>query len=386
MLSHICDGPPSGASGRALPETSVAHGSFAEEVEVALSKRSRTAWWCAENGGSLEARRGRAGWGPAERRAVRPPRRALPLVALTTVALILAGCSRDSGDRRSPTALNDDAITVASFDFPESELLAEIYSQALEAGGYDVQRQFRLGSRNLVGPALAVGLVEFVPGYVGTSLQFWSLGAAVSTRDVETTRQALVHALRRTSVVALASAPAQDANTFVVLRETAERYGLHDLSDLQRIAPQLTFGGPPECATRPLCLAGLRRLYGLEFGHLVTLDAGGPLTHQALEERHVDIALLFTTDPSLTKEGLVELVDDRGLQPAENVTPLVRTEVIQRWGSDFVDLVDAVSRHLTTDGLRNLNAQMEQAAGDARGVASAWLTAQGLTDSQGGGR
>ena len=119
-------------------------------------------------------------------------------------------------------------------------------------------------------------------------------------------------------------------------------------------APELVLGGPPECPTRPLCQQGLRDVYGASFADFVALDAGGPVTRQALDNGGVDVALLFRTDPQLT--DYVELTDDRHLQPAENVTPLARVEVIDRWGTDVSAPLDAVSSELDTDTLRQLNA------------------------------
>ena len=141
----------------------------------------------------------------------------------------------------------------------------------------------------------------------------------------------------------LAPSPAQDANTFVVTRETAEREHLRTLSDLAAVAPEMTFAGPPECPSRPFCLLGLERVYGLSFREVLALDAGGPLTHQAIASRDVDVALLFTTDPALIDGTLVELEDDRDLQPAENVTPLVRSDVVDHFGPDLVARMDTIS-------------------------------------------
>ncbi len=136
-------------------------------------------------------------------------------------------------------------------------------------------------------------------------------------------------------------------NAFVVTKETAQRYALHDVSDLGTVAPRLILGGPPECPTRPFCLMGLEQTYGLAFDEFVPLDAGGPLTHAALDKGVIDVAVLFSTDPAI--DDLVELADDRGLQPAENVTPLVRRSVVARWGAPLVEVVDSVSRRLTTE-------------------------------------
>jgi osmoprotectant transport system substrate-binding protein len=290
--------------------------------------------------------------------------------------MALLACGSTTRPALRDSALGDDAITVGSFDFAESSLLAEIYSQALERHGYTVRRSFDLGPREFVAPALSRGLIELVPEYAGTALDFRSLGTAAGTADVQSTHDRLVRALRGTRVTALAPAPAQDANTFVVTRATAAREGLRTLSDLAKVAPHLSFGGPPECPSRRECLAGIRRVYGAEFEEFVELDAGGPITRQAVAQGYVDVALLFTTDPSITRRGLVELVDDRGLQPAENVVPLIRTELRARFGLKLVRVLDGVSADLTTDALGQLNGEVAAGATTAR-VAARWLrTAQ----------
>jgi osmoprotectant transport system substrate-binding protein len=299
------------------------------------------------------------------------------LVASAGVILALVGCgSAPVADGRDG-ALGDQAITVASFDFPESELLAEIYGRALVIGGYEVRFKHRLGPREFVQPALAEGLVEFVPEYLGTALEFLSLGNRRPTADTDTVRAALGRVLDGGRVVALTPAPAQDANALVVTPQVAARYDLHKISDLKRVADSLTLGGPPECPTRPFCLEGLGRVYGLEFAHFLPLDAGGPLTHQALAGGHIDVALLFSTDPRIASDGLIVLADDRGLQPAENVIPLIRAEVAERWGVHLVRLVNAVSAALTTDQLRALNRRVAGGENPAA-VADQWLTTHGL--------
>jgi osmoprotectant transport system substrate-binding protein len=299
------------------------------------------------------------------------------LLALAGTAVTLAGCGSQSAVDGRASALDDPAITVASFDFPESELLGEIYGQALAAGGFDVRFEHRLGPREVVQPALAGGLVEFVPEYAGTALEFLSLGDREPTTDTGATRAALGQVVDDDRIVTLAPAPAQDANAVVVTRELADRFDLNDISDLEAVAPGLTMGGPPECPTRPFCLAGLEHTYGLKFESFLPLDAGGPLTHQALAGGHIDVAVLFTTDPDIDADHLVVLDDDRHLQPAENVIPLVRAEIVERGGNRLVRLVDGVSARLTTDDLRALNARV---AADARvgDVAEHWLAGEGL--------
>jgi osmoprotectant transport system substrate-binding protein len=305
-------------------------------------------------------------------------RRSIAACALAFLAMAIVACGGAGTGQVVDDTLRDDAITIGSFNFAESELLAEIYAQALESEGYPVRRAFGIGPREFVAPALAAGLVEFVPEYAGTALEFLSVGATPPTPDVEATHAALVRAAEARGLVALAAAPAQNANAFVVTREIAFEHGLSTISDLADVAGELTFGGPPECPSRPLCLGGLERVYELSFKAFLPLDAGGPITRQALKDRHADVALLFTTDPAITGEGFVLLADDRGLQPAENVTPIIRRELVERLGPAFTELVDAVSRRLTTEVLRDLNAQVAVGTTPAAAVATAWLASQGL--------
>ena len=140
---------------------------------------------------------------------------------------------------------------------------------------------------------------------------------------------------------------------------TAARYRLRTISDLARVAGRLTFGGPPECPERLYCLPGLRLIYRLRFREFVPLDAGGPLTRQALAAGDISVALLFTTDPAIQARHLVVLADDRGLQPAENVVPLLRRATADRFGPGLVAALNTLSAALSTAALAALDAQVE---------------------------
>ena len=299
-------------------------------------------------------------------------------LALLAAASLLVSTACDSNS--NPQSANDSSggatLTVGSFDFAESQLLAEMYSQALEAHGYRVDRAFDLGSREFVIPALAAGLIDFVPEYAGTALQFASLGATSPQATVDATHDALAGAVRPHGLAVLAPAPAQNVNAFAVTRETAQRYALHDVSDLEGFAPGFVLGGPPECPTRAFCLLGLEETYGLAFKEFVPLDAGGPLTRAALERGVIDVAVLFSTDPAI--DDLVELADDRGLQPAENVTPLVRRSVVRGSGAQLVEVVDSVSKRLTTQTLRALNGALAADGSTVASVAARWLNSVGI--------
>ncbi len=296
------------------------------------------------------------------------------LIMVLSFVVLAAACS--SGPAPKTTALDDDAITVASFNFPESELLAELYGGALRSAGFHVEFALSLGTREQVEPALQKGLVELVPEYSGSALDFVA-GVGSSSSDVRATHAALASAMAARGVTVLDPAPAQDENGFAVTAATAKRYGLRTLSDLAPVASELVFGGPPECAQRQLCLLGLRSVYGLTFKAFVPLDEGGPLTVAALRQGKVKVALMFTSDGQIESAGLVLLKDDRHLQPAENVTPLVRTEVISRFGPRVADALNQVSAALTTEELRSLNADVS-GGGSPQAVAADWLAAHGL--------
>ena len=314
------------------------------------------------------------------------PRAAL-IAACTGLMVALSACTSSSGHVPSAAGLASrpgTVITVGSFDFPESVLLAEIYGQALAADNFPVRILPDLGPRELVDSALMSGLVQLVPEYAGSALEFFSLGRLSATSDAEAANRALAGSVAGRGLVPASPAPAQDANAIVVTAATAARYGLRSIADLARLAPGLMFGGPPECPGRAYCLPGLKRVYGLRFKTFTPLDAGGPLTLQALEERDIGVALLFTTDPDIPARHLVVLADDRGLQPAENITPVVRRDVIARYGPNLLAALNTVSALLDTGTLRALDARVELAGQDPRLVAGRWLRAHGLIRPGGG--
>jgi osmoprotectant transport system substrate-binding protein len=291
--------------------------------------------------------------------------------------LLLAACGPPRGART--TALDDDAITVASFNFAESVLLAELYGQARRSAGFRVELAPDLGAREFVQPALQKGLVELVPEYAGSALEFVA-GDGSASADERATHRALARAMASRGLTVLAASPAQDRNGIVVTSETATRFDLHTVSDLRPVAPQMAFGGPPECPERPLCLGGLVSLYGLRFDSFVPLDEGGALTVAALQAGQVQAALLFTSDGQIDAHGFILLKDDRHLQPAENVTPIIRTDVLARFGPQVGDVTNDVSAALTTDELQRLNRDVA-AGGAPAAVAAAWLAEHGLTDA-----
>jgi osmoprotectant transport system substrate-binding protein len=269
-------------------------------------------------------------------------------------------------------------ITVGSFNFPESVLLAYLYADVLAGKGYPVQVLPGLGTRELVDPALMADLIQLVPEYSGSALEFVSLGQVHATASTGTTASALARSMAGRGLVTGRPAAAQDGNAIVVTAATAARYRLRTISDLARVAPRLVFGGPPECPERAYCLAGLRLVYGLRFREFVPLDAGGPLTRQALAAGDIGVALLFTTDPAIRAQHLVVLADNRGLQPAENIVPVLGRATASRYGPALLAALDAVSARLSTATLASLDAQVQLDGRTPQAVAENWLRAEGL--------
>jgi len=278
-------------------------------------------------------------------------------------------------------------VRVASFDFPESRVLAEIYATALQVRGYPVTRTLGLGSREVVEPAMEQGLVDLVPEYAGSALRFLQSAAASSTSPagaessvttaVADAATSLSAALGERGLVALAFAAAEDQNGVAVTAATATARGLHQVSDLAPIASSLAFGGPPECPERPFCLAGLRDRYDLRFRAFLPMPSR-QITAEALLDAEIDVGMLETTDPHLGDARIVHLADDRGLQPAENVVPVVRRQVAERYGSGLADVVNTVSAKLTTAGVVELNRRVVLAGAPADRVAVDWLRSNGL--------
>src|SRR6516165_5488451 len=213
-------------------------------------------------------------------------------------------------------------IVVGSFNFPESVTLAYLYADALAGRGYPVRVLPDLGPRELVDPALMAGLIQLVPEYTGSALEFVSLGRVPATANVVATAAALATAMTGRGLVVGQPAAAQDGNAIVVTAGTAVRYRLRTISSLAAVANRLVFGGPPECPERAYCLPGLRLSYGLRFRQFVALDADGPLTRQALAAGDISVALLFTTDPA----GLDAQVELGNLDPQAVARRWLRAE------------------------------------------------------------
>ncbi len=288
------------------------------------------------------------------------------------VALLATACG--GGDPTSDDTGGDapsDAIVVGSANFPENALLANIYAEALRAKGVKVETQLNIGSREAYIPGLEDGSIDLIPEYSGVLLQFYDAEATeVSSDEVYA---ALPDALP-SDLIVLDKSSAEDKDAIVVTQDVASQYNLESIEDLAPVAGDLTMGGPPEFKTRPDGLPGLKDNYGVEFGSYKSLDAGGPLTVNALKNGQIDAGDLFTTDPSIPDNDFVVLADPKSNFAAQNVLPLINKE---KATDTVTSTLNAVSAKLDTQTLTDLLTRV-YAKEDPNAVAKDWLASVGL--------
>lgn len=290
-------------------------------------------------------------------------------VALLALTLVAAACG--SGDNPATTGSKGNVV-FGAFNFPESAILSNIYAGALRAGGYTTEVRANLGNREIVGPSLEKGDINAYIGYAATDLEFWGDNAGLASADARDEVAKLNTILKPKGLLALNPSPAVDQNSFGVTQATAAKYGLKKVSDLKPVAGELTLGGPPECPTRPFCAQGLEQTYGLTFKGFKPLDAGGPLTKAALKNGDIDVGLLFTSDAS----GFVILEDDKGLQQADAVLPIVNAGKVDEAART---VMNTVSAKLTTEALQDMNDKVNVNKQDPDAVAKTWLTQNGFS-------
>jgi osmoprotectant transport system substrate-binding protein len=295
---------------------------------------------------------------------------------VVVVCAVVAGCTdSDAGGQPRPSAGGDDVIVVGvSGDFAENQIVAEMYAQVLERAGYTVRRQLDLRSRETSQNALVAGAIDVKPEYLSSLLLFLDPNAEASADPPDVARKT-AELLRSEGLTLLTPSAAQDTNQFVANAETAQRFDLTTMNSLAPVAGQLTFGGSPECPLRPFCLPGLHDVYGVLFDDFTPLDAGGPLTVDALRSDAVQIGLLFSTDPRIDQNGFVPLVDDKHLQNAENITPVIRPEKLN---DEVRNVLDAVSARLSTEEMTALVGRVVIDGQSVATVATDFLNANGL--------
>jgi osmoprotectant transport system substrate-binding protein len=307
-------------------------------------------------------------------------------VAAAGLALTLAACggnptntasgSDTSGASASSSGSGGSGSTapvVGSASFPESEVLAEIYAQALQAKGIDASTHLDIGQREAYIGALKDGSISLFPEYTGNLLTYFQPNATQTAPDDVLT--ALKAALPDTLTV-LTPAAAEDKDSYNVTADFAAKHHLTSIADLKGISG-LSLAGNPELKTRSYGVPGLQKVYGISGIKFTAIsDSGGPATLKALTSGKVDVADIYSTTPSITQNHLVTLTDPQHLIAAQNVIPLIRKD---HDNATVDQTLDAVSAKLTTQSLLDLNAKLNgPSKPKASDVAAQWLKDNGL--------
>ncbi|MEX2538630.1 MAG: ABC transporter substrate-binding protein [Actinomycetota bacterium] len=295
---------------------------------------------------------------------------------LVALSMIAAACGQETEQPGGITKEGPE-ITIGSAPFTESVLLAEIYSQGLEAKGYDTSTNLRIGQRPVYFPELVNGNIDLFPEYIGSLVSYKTQEEVTASSDTDEALAQLAGVLDD-ELVALEPSAAEDKDGIVANKETAEEFELQKVSDLQPHASELVFGAPENCPERRPCLGGLKDVYGIEFKEFRPISPEGPQTVDLLKANEIQVANLFTTNPQINVNGFVLLDDDQGISGSENIIPVVRKEIVDEYGDEFETDVNAISAKLTTEGLTELIKRVEVDQEDAEDVAADWLQANGL--------
>ena len=294
-------------------------------------------------------------------------------VSLAAVCLIAACSNADplGAETRSPKS-----IVVGSGDFPESEVVAEIYAQALQANGFEIGRRVGIGSRETYIPALKDHSIDLVPEYIGNLLLYFSPDSTATMLDAV---ELELYKKLPGDLSILTPSPALDTDTVTVTSGTAATWNLKTIGDLATHSPEVRFGAPSAFENRPSGLPGLRQKYGLTIspGNFMAInDGGGAVTVRALVEGGVTAANVFSTSPGIPQNHLVSLEDPEHNFLAGNIVPLVNS---QKKSDHLKDVLDAVSAKLTTPGLAGLNAAVSGNSGiDPNQAARNWVRDNGF--------
>ena len=296
-------------------------------------------------------------------------RRATVHAAVWLALCLIAACSNSDplgAETRSPKS-----IVVGSGDFPESEIVAEIYAQTLQANGFETGRRMGIGSRETYIPALKDHSIDLVPEYIGNLLLYF---APESTATMLDAVELELYKKLPGDLSILTPSPASDTDTVTVTSGTAGAWNLKTIADLAAHSPEVKFAAPSDFQSRSSGLVGLRARYGLDIapGQFVAIsDDGGAVTVRALVDGTVNAANIFSTSPAIMQNHLVVLDDPEHNFLAGNIVPLVNS---QKKSDRLKSVLDAVSAKMTTHGLAVLNASVTGNSGvDPDQAARNWL-------------
>ncbi|BDI23100.1 ABC transporter substrate-binding protein [Herbiconiux sp. L3-i23] len=286
--------------------------------------------------------------------------------------IALAGCA--SGDPLESGSDSDasetEAIVIGSQAYYSNEIIAEIYAQALENAGFEVERNFQIGQREAYLPAIEDGEVDLFPEYSGNLLQYYDPETEAKTSDdvYAALQDALPEGLR-----VLDQAPATDQDSYVVTRAFADENNVASIADLANVS-DVVLGGNSELETRPYGPEGLSSVYGVTVSFLAIEDSGGPVTVQSLKDGSIDVGNIYTGDPNIGTNDLVVLDDPEGLFLASNVVPIASEKVTD----DIAAVINEVDAALTPEDLVALNGESVNDQLSSAEIATKFLEAKGL--------
>jgi osmoprotectant transport system substrate-binding protein len=272
------------------------------------------------------------------------------------------------------------SLTIGSKNFPEQEILGEVYAQALAAAGYKTKTDLNLGSETVALKTLNAGQISGYPEYASTALtSFFGLEPEEVPSDAQGAYEKAKAEFEKEGLTAFPPTPFASANAVGTTTALADELGLETVSDLEGHSEDLTLYGSPECRQRIDCLAGLEKLYGLKFKSFKPVDIG--LRYTVLEKGQADLSILFTTDPQLAaeKDKFVILEDDKEVFPAGNVLFVTSDEVAEKAGPDYEDTIVQVQEGLTLEVMQELDARVELEKKTAKEVAGEYLKEAGYT-------
>ena len=298
---------------------------------------------------------------------------ALAALAVTS-AFVLTACGTDSSpleDDATSYASGDETIVIGSQDYYSNEIIAETYAQALENAGYDVDRQFRIGQREAYLPEIEAGEIDLFPEYSGPVLQYWE--PDTEARLPDDVFAALEEAAPE-GLNVLDQSPATDQDSYVITQEFADEWGIENVEDLDKVTEPMTLGANSEAESRPNGPKGLEETYGIEVGFAPIEDSGGPLTVKALKDGDVQLAIIYTADPSIESNNLVSLEDTKGLFLSSNVVPLASDKIDDK----AAEVINEVSAAMSPEDLVSLNNRSVTEQLPAADIAKDWLEEKGL--------
>lgn len=272
------------------------------------------------------------------------------------------------------------SLTIGSKNFPEQEILGEIYAQALKAAGYKVKSDLNLGSETVAHQAVKSGAISGYPEYASTALtSFFAVEPEEVPAGAQPAYEKAKAEFEKEGLTAFPPTPFASANAVGTTKKFAEEEGLETVSDLEGKSENMNLYGSPECRQRIDCLAGLEKYYGLKFKSFHPVDI--TLRYTVLEKGQADLSILFTTDPQLSaeKDKFVILEDDKEVFPAGNVIFVSKQSTVEKAGPDYEKTIVDVQKGLTLEVMQELDARVELEKQTPKQAAAAYLKSAGYT-------